>query len=315
MVKKNIKKVLHFFYQIFFNKSFDKKLGNIFYNNENLFSFNIFNSLYLKKICKINKYDEFIKSYSDDGFARSPDIDKNKIDFLNTELNKQNSNNDGSNRFFYKLNDTIKEKIKDMLKDDLKDPIEKLKNFYNSNVCVTNAVIFKYYGYNVNKDGINDYQLYHNDQYLFTYFRLFINLEDVDLTKGPLHIFTVKNSKLFSKKHNYKSRYDYKKFGTEDDDAFKNIGKKGQTLFFNTSRCLHRGGIPEVGKTRTMLCVLFNAVPKKTCTSNDIFTFEDDQNVNIWNSDNLSKKYGEPKNILSTYKLYKEFKKEMTVND
>ena len=93
-------------------------------------------------------------------------------------------------------------KNKNILLNDLKSHINKLKNFYNSNIYVTNAVIFKYYGYNFNKNEVNSYQLYHNDQYLFTYFRLFINLEDVDLSKGPLHIFSVKNSNFFSKNTN-----------------------------------------------------------------------------------------------------------------
>ena len=66
---------------------------------------------------------------------------------------------------------------------------------------------------------------------MFTYFRLFINLENVDSSKGPLHIFSVKNSKLFSKKHEYKSRFNYKKFGNEDETAFKNVGKKVKHYF------------------------------------------------------------------------------------
>lgn len=313
---KIIKKFLNFFYQIIFNKKVDKKLGNIFYKNENLFSFNLFNSLYLKKISVTkNDNNEFIKTYKDEGFAKSLKVDINKINLLNAELSKQNSNNDGSNRFFYKLEKSFQGIIKNILNEDLNNPITNLKNFYNSNIYVTNAVIFKYYGYNTNGGEINNYQLYHNDQYLFTYFRLFINLEDVDSSKGPLHILSVKNSKIFSKKHNYRSRFDYKKFGTEDDDAFKNVGKKGETLFFNTSRCLHRGGIPEEGKSRTILCILFNAIPRKDSLDNGIFAFENDQNIDIWNSDDLSKKYGEPRNILALYNLYKSFKKEKFIND
>tara|TARA_B100000242_G_C43047240_1_gene488917 strand:- start:1863 stop:2810 length:948 start_codon:yes stop_codon:yes gene_type:complete len=315
MVKKTLKKVLHFFYQVIFNRNIDKKLGNIFFGNENLFSFNLFNKIYLKKISKKTRDEEFIKNYIEDGFAKSNKISENKIDLINEELSKQASNNDGSNRFFYSLNDNLKEKIKNILLNDLKSHINKLKNFYNSNIYVTNAVIFKYYGYNFNKNEVNSYQLYHNDQYLFTYFRLFINLEDVDLSKGPLHIFSVKNSNFFSKKHKYKSRYNYKKFGTEDDIAFKNVGKKGETLFFNTSRCLHRGGIPDEGKTRNMLCILFNAVPTMNKFDEDIFAFEKEKEEDIWSSDNLSKKYGEPKNILTLYKLYKNFKNKMIVND
>lgn len=315
MVKKTIKRLLHFFYQFFFNRNIDKKLGNIFFNNENLFSFNLFNTLYLKKISKNKLDDKFIKNYSTDGFAKSKTISENKIDLINLELSKQNSNNDGSNRFFYNLNDSLKQKIKNILHDELSQHINKLKNFYNSNIYVTNAVIFKYYGYNFSKNEINNYQLYHNDQYLFTYFRLFINLENVDSSKGPLHIFSVKNSKLFSKKHKYKSRYNYKKFGTEDETAFKNVGKKGETLFFNTSRCLHRGGIPDEGKTRTMLCVIFNAIPTTNKFDEDIFALEKEKEADIWSSDHLSKKYGEPKNALSTYTLYQSFKKEMIIND
>ena len=41
----------------------------------------------------------------------------------------------------------------------------------------------------------------------------------------------MKNSDFFSKKHKYKSRYNYKKFGTEDDIAFKNVGKKVKHYF------------------------------------------------------------------------------------
>ena len=40
----------------------------------------------------------------------------------------------------------------------------------------------------------------------------------------------------------------------------------------------------------------------------DIFAFEKEKEEDIWSSDNLSKKYGEPKNILTLYKLYKNFK-------
>ena len=309
MVKKNIKKFLNFFYQLIFNKKIDKKLGNIFYKNENLFSYNLFNTLYLKKISKNEKKDEFIDIYKNEGFSESKKISDNKIDAINLELSKQNSNNDGTNRYFYKMTDDIIFNIKNILNDDLKEPIDKLQKFYNSKLCVTNAVIFKYFGYDSGIDKRNDYQLYHNDQYIFTYFRLFINLEDIDESKGPLHIFSVKNSLKFSEKHKYKSRFSYTKPGDMEIDklAFKNVGKKGKTLFFNTSRCLHRGGIPKKGKTRTMLCVLFNAIPSNNFNENNIFEFENNPDTDIWSSDALSKKFGEPKNILSLYNLYKNF--------
>ena len=59
--------------------------------------------------------------------------------------------------------------------------------------------------------------------------------------------------------------------------------------------CIHRAGIPMPNKTRSMLAIVFNAIPN--IENDNIFYFEN-KGKDIWSKkDVLSKKYSKPTNI------------------
>ena len=133
---------------------------------------------------------------------------------------------------------------------------------------------------------------------------MFINLENVKKEMGPLHFVSKKNIKDFIKATNYKNRYSYNENNAEKL-VFENIGKKGNSLFVNTTQCIHRAGIPKSNKTRTMLLFHLNAIPGEKNNKN-YFEYENTDN-DIFLNDYWSKYYAKPTHILKNLNLLKNF--------
>ena len=83
---------------------------------------------------------------------------------------------------------------------------------------------------------------FHNDRWLSTYFKIFINLEDID-HKGPTYIIPRDKKEDFIKKSRYKNRSNYSEVDYEH--SYINIGNRGESLIFNPSICLHKAGVPK----------------------------------------------------------------------
>ena len=288
IIKKTALKPLSYFYMT----KFDRSLGRVVFSNNNFLSYNLFNNFLYKSQTSDST---FLKNYDKYGFVKGPSINKNLIIAINEELKTQNSINNGSNKFEYELTNKIKLNIREICNNDLNLYLNNFKKYYRSDIFVTNVAIWKNFSFK-KIDGSSDHfsESYHNDAYLKTYFKIFINIEDVGEENGPLHIIPRDLSKKFSKIVKFKGRGMYEGESIEKM-VYKNIGKKNESTFFNSSMCIHRAGIPMPNKTRSMLAIVFNAIPN--IENNNIFYFEN-KGKDIWSKkDILSKKYSKPVNI------------------
>ena len=89
------------------------------------------------------------------------------------------------------------------------------------------------------------------------------------------------------------------------DEPYINVRKRGETLFLNTTQCLHRAGRPEPGKSRLMLVVNLHAILRSK-EERDLFFFEE-TNPSLWDSRELITSYIGNVSIVS--KLVQDFKR------
>ena len=308
MILNLIFKLILFSCKFFLNPTLDKKLGILFFKNSNYFSYNLFNFFYSINIAKKTN-NTFVNNFIQNGFIPSVSISDVKIDEINNLLLKQNAYNDGSNRYQFDIDKDIQKKIKQIIIDYYSESIFEIEKYYNSPIAITNISIWRNYGFNESKSSEDkEYfsNYFHTDAYIGTFFKLFINLQDVNDKDGPLEINSIKDTALYIKKSNYKSRNNYSKI--EHKKTYKNIGKKGESLFFNPTKCLHRASVPAFGNQRDMIGIIFNVVPVQKNNSL-LFTFDKEDNDVIWKDDSLSKKYSKIfgfRNLLNFYNdLYK----------
>ena len=94
-----------------------------------------------------------------------------------------------------------------------------------------------------------------------------------------------------------------------ENDLYINSGKIGETLFANTTECLHRAGIPEKNYYRDMLFVSFIFVPKKI-TGDDLhldYYHKINQNL-VWVHDGNNIVYKtKPKRLKDVVNLFKKY--------
>ena len=284
--------------------SIKKNFILFFFNNVNWLSYNIFNKFYKITKCKLVNTNQTIFKFDNLGFSKSQTVEDIDIDDIKSLLDNTKKNHDNYVTNFF-LTDDLKKKIKNLFFKYFVDDIKNFENYYQSKIIVSNVMVWQNHGYDQEKNKHNQFfsEKYHTDNYLFTYFKLFVNLEDVKLSKGPLHFIDKKNTSTFLKLSGYKDRnlYDEKKV---DQLVFKNTGSKGESLFFNSTQCLHRAGIPVKGDSRLMLGFIFNAIPGKP--DGDYFFYETNDN-SIFNSDFWSKYFGKPTGIINLIKLFINF--------
>jgi len=295
-----------------FYKNINKNYGLKIFKNPNTLNYNLFNFFFKINVASF-KDDQELTNYHNLGYLKT-NVDSSFLaNFLKDEINKNEVKFNEKSTFF-EINDEMKNKIRDHLRNNYNEIIKKFKKYYKNNIAVASVEIIRNFGlkntdyYNNtvrSKDQEHFNMYYHCDYYTMNYFKLFINISDVDETNGPLNFYSIKDTKKFIKDSNYKSRANYKT--TNSTNVIINHGKKGESLFLNTPQCVHRAGIPNYGKYRDMLFVSFVATPEKI---NDIFHYEKDYYDCIWKCKNdLPKKFSKPKNIRETFNLYKSLSK------
>ena len=295
-----------------FYENINKNYGLKIFNNPNTLNYNLFNLFFKRNVASF-KDDQELTNYHNLGYLKTKVDSSSLANFLKEEIDKEKVTFNEKSTFF-KINYEMKNKIKDHLRSNFRESIKKFEKYYKNNVAVASVEIRRNFGlknidyYNNtvrSKEAEHFNMYYHCDYYTMNYFKLFINIDDVDKTKGPLNFYSIKDTKKFIKESNYKSRTNYK--NTELPNVIINQGKKGESLFLNTPQCVHKAGIPSYGKYRDMLFVSFVATPEKI---DDIFHYEKDYYDCIWQCKNdLPKKFSKPKNIRETFNLYKSLSK------
>ena len=282
-----------------------KKITLIFFSNQNYITYNIFNRIFKLIKCKSNSENQLVNNYIKNGYSKSKKVPEIDVEELNKLLeNSEKTFKDNVTN--YTLNDKIKKKIKFIFFQNFCNDIEEFKKYYSSDILITNIKVCINHSFEKNKSKeIQFYsENYHTDNYLFTYFKLFVNLEDIDKSKGPLHFIPKNRTRQFIKQSRYKNRYNYSDH-YDDNLVFKNIGKSGESIFFNSAECFHRAGVPDTGFQRKMLMIVFNAVPDEI--KNDYFFLERKYKNDIFCLDHWSRIFGKPNGIINTYKFLLKF--------
>ena len=156
---------------------------------------------------------------------------------------------------------------------------------------------------------------YHVDYYIMNYFKMFINLQDVDETQGPMNLYSKKNSKKFISINNYKNRTKYNLNNEKELGVIKNTGSMGDLFVCSTPQCLHRASSPEKGKKRDMLFLSFAVTSESDNSSQDLLSFENNFYDDIWShGTHLRKNLCKPKSARKQLYLFKQFIKNRIKN-
>jgi len=286
-------------------KTLKNQISLSFFKNQNNISYNLFNSIYQIFKTVPNLDSQTVSDFIKNGYVSSVSIIESEIDTIKNNLNKTDKNY-SKNITTYSLNKELKKLTKNVFINNFKNEIKNFSNFYSSRIIVSHVKIFTIHGFEkkINKQEQFFSEKYHTDNYHYTYFKLFINLEDVNSEKGPLHFVPKPNTKNFIKMTNYKNRFSYDENELKDL-IFKNVGKKGDSLFVNTTQCIHRAGVPAENETRTILLFHLNAIPGKKNNTN-YFEYED-YSKDIFLTDYWSKYFAKPRKLSENLKLLKSF--------
>ena len=190
-----------------------------------------FNKFYSSLILKKNINSKVIKLYDKNGFVKLDVNFINEILDIEKDLSVQEVN---PTHKIIKLNKNKQEEFLQRITDKLTPTINQLKQYYNSEIYIAKIKATR----NLNGDSKLDGKCqelyanyYHNDAYLITYFKIFINLMEISEDDGPLHIIYKNENKRFVKLTNYKDRNNYHPLD-KSDILYKNMGKKGDAFLF-----------------------------------------------------------------------------------
>jgi hypothetical protein len=290
----------------------NKYSGTYLFNTPNTLTYSLFNYLYNKFIINLDKADSEIKFFHENGYLK-PNINfKDEIIQLK-DLLDPNNKIDHQNKFTYILNRESIKAIKKILNSEkfmnLKKKIEK---YFNLNMYIVDAKITR--NFPIKKDFEHKKNIYSNnyhvDYYTVNFFKMFINIHDVDDTQGPMNFYSKKDSKKFIKFNNYRDRSNYNIKNEKELGLIKNTGSLGDILVCSTPQCLHRATSPEDGKFRDMLFLSFAVTNEMKGPRKDLFSFENNNFNDIWNCTSvLSKNLCKPKSFRKQILIFKKFLK------
>jgi len=240
-------------------------LGRIFFNNLNLFSYNIANYLLKKTFSK--KKSHYLANFINHGFQKISNIPSNYIDDLNKLLSKQEEKISSNFQkivnedvcFSFEITEEIQEKIFDILNRPLEHFVNELKNYYGMSVVLSNALIRRNYSIDGSSEKFSNF--FHTDGYTCALVKVFINLHDMSVDNGPLRYVFKKDAQQILKNNQVNvNRIPEIK---EDYLVNHNTGLKGDVFLCNTSDIIHAAGIPKLGFTRDILFFDLCALSKK----------------------------------------------------
>tara|TARA_B100000886_G_scaffold337145_1_gene297281 strand:- start:2756 stop:3655 length:900 start_codon:yes stop_codon:yes gene_type:complete len=291
-----------FFYYV------NANLGKYIFKNPNTLYYNFFNKLHLNLIAKKDTANEDIVQYLKKGFFKTKINSTELCKYISSEIEKQPVNSE--NRFYnFKINDQMKKKIKSHINNEYRPVLQQLEKFYNSKISVANIEIKRNFHIDesINKEVYSNY--YHVDAYVYNHFKMFINLMDVDVDQGPLHIYSKNDTKKFMKLNNYKNRDNYVNEELKND-LVKNTGKIGESFVANTTECLHKAGVVQKGNHRDILFITFITIPELIHDDkNDFFYYEEKYPKAIWDYGKEVIKIAKPQSLRKTIKLFLNYYK------
>ena len=237
-----------------------RKIGIKLFNRRKALKYILFDKIYSLFILNKKNLPLFLKKFDSEGFVKTDSNLKHEIAELNKILELDKIKEDPP--FYFLINDNVKKNVNNILDKLESNIINQLRNYFNSDIlpayiCLRRNIFYE--KNNLNNELYNNN--FHNDAYLFTHFKVFINLNDVSNKSGPMKIVPKGMTHNFLKKINYLDRTKY----NDDDENFSyaNVGKYGDCLLFDPTNCFHSAGIPEENYKRDYLIITYVCVPKK----------------------------------------------------
>ena len=290
----------------------NNNLGLYFFGNPNTLYYNLFNKLHLMLIANKETDNEGIRQFLKKGFFKTKINSSSLCEYISTEIRKQ-SVNPHNYRHNFEINEQMKVQIKTHINYKYAPILKQLEKFYNSKISVANIEIGRNFciDESVNKEVYSNN--YHADAYTYNHFKMFINLMDVSIEQGPLHIYSKLDTKKFIKLNNYKNRDNYLNKELENNVVI-NTGNMGESFVANTTECLHKAGVVKKGNYRDMLFITFISTPEKiNKDKDDFFYYEEKYPKAIWGNTNEVIKITKPQSLKKTIKLFLKYYKNKSI--
>jgi thiol-disulfide isomerase/thioredoxin len=303
------------FKKIFYNSYFYTKrlgLGLYFFGIPNTLYNNLFNKLHLKFIANKETDNEDIRQFLKKGFFKTKINSSSLCEYISTEIKKQSVNplNYGHS---FEINEQMKIQIKTHINYKYAPILKQLEKFYNSKISVASIHIRRNFSIDesVNKEVYSNN--YHADSFTYNLFKMFINLMDVSIEQGPLHIYSKLDTKKFIKLNNYKNRNNY--FNKElENNVVRNTGNMGESFIANTTECLHKAGVVKKGNYRDILFISFISAPEKiNIDKDDFFYYEEKYPKAIWGDTEEVVNITKPQSLKKTIKLFFKYYKNKSI--
>jgi hypothetical protein len=240
----------------------NKKFSLKFFNQSLPLIYILFNFLYRMIVVNTKENDSEIKQFHNSGFAKINISFKEEIEeYKDKFFLKNNDPRENKKSVILELNDDDKKNFSIKIKQKLSPLLDKLKNYFNCDVIISSIRATRNYNH---KDALNLEEEhysnhFHQDSYLITYSKIFINLMDINENDGPLEIIPRENKNSFIKSFNYKHRRNYNLHG-DKSLIKKNIGKLGDCCLFSSPQIFHRAGVPK--NYRDNMQIILVTVPR-----------------------------------------------------
>lgn len=247
------------FYKFF--KYDNKKISMKFFKQRKSLSYIFFDNIFKKIILNNEIIDNEINNFNKFGFTK---LDLNFKAIINEFKHKffilDNEKNTSKKKVLLTLNEVDKNKLYFEIKKKINPLIKKLEVYFNCNVILSQIITSRNYNHSdKNNLNISHYaNHFHQDNYLITYNKIFINLMDITENDGPLEVISKENKDKFIKSFKYKDMYNYNLDG-DPNLIHKNTGKIGESFLFSSSEVFHRAGVPDDYRDSMMLILV--AIP------------------------------------------------------
>ncbi len=281
-----------------------KKISLKLFNRRKPLEMVLFDKLFSKFILNTKNTKNFIEEFHDKGYAKLELDVKREVDIISKNFSTSDFISGNKYHKLIEPNNNTIEAIKNILNNKLNDTKYLLEKYYNSKIFPAYVSIARNLHFKKNKISDEFFaNCFHQDGYVLTHFKIFFNLMDITENDGPLRVISKKKNGKFIKKTKYKDRYDYQEISDENEFVHKNIGKKGDTIIFDPTQCLHSATIPAKGHHRDNLAITFVCLPnnegiKKDLLKNlDIFKYENNDLI----------RFAKPNGFINSLKLFYKY--------
>jgi len=278
----------------------NKKVMVKFFNQSLPFIYILFNFFYRKFLVNPDINDKEILQFHKSGFTKidislKKEIEEYKDKFYINDKNQKNN----SKKKIFELDKEYKKNLAIKIKKKIAPLITKLEKYFNCDVFISDIGIFRNYTHNDSLNlKVSHYgNHFHQDSYVMTYSKLFINLMDVNDDDGPLEIVPIENRNSFVKSFKYKDINNYNLSG-DKTLIKKNLGKIGDCFLFSSPQIFHRAGVPK--NYRDNMRVILVAIPKKI--SKELNKIDNEKLFE--NNFEIFQKFTKPYSIIKVIRLF-----------